>query len=120
PPGPLDSVIGMIGGAGQKGLAENGVSVLSSLLGGNATNALSAAVGKFAGVSEGTSKSLLGVLGPVVMGVLAGQQRSAGLNGSGLATLLASQKDQIAAALPSGFAKQLEGTGLMDALNRAT
>src|SRR5262245_5649939 len=119
PQGTLDNVISMIGGARQKGLAENGAAVLSSLLGGNATNALSAAVGKFAGISEGTSKSLLGVLGPVVMGVLAGQQRSAGLNGNGLATLLTSQKDQIAAALPSGFAKQLEGTGLMDALNRA-
>jgi hypothetical protein len=42
------------------------------------------------------------------------QQRSAGLDASGLASLLGSQKDQIAAAIPSGLADQLSAAGLID------
>jgi hypothetical protein len=61
-------------------------------------------IGKFAGVGEGASKSMLGMLGPVVLGALGQQQRSAGLDANGLMSLLTSQKDQIAAAIPSGLA----------------
>jgi MYXO-CTERM domain-containing protein len=42
------------------------------------------------------------------------QQRSAGLDASGLASLLGSQKDQIIAAIPSGLADQLSAAGLID------
>jgi hypothetical protein len=42
------------------------------------------------------------------------QQRSAGLDAGGLASLLASQKDQIAAAIPPGLADQLSAAGLID------
>ena len=54
------------------------------------------------------------MLGPVVLGALGQQQRSAGLDASGLASLLGSQKDQIAAAIPSGLADQLSAAGLLD------
>jgi hypothetical protein len=54
------------------------------------------------------------MLGPVVLGTLGQQQRSAGLDASGLASLLGSQKDQIAAAIPSGLADQLSAAGLID------
>jgi hypothetical protein len=101
----------------QRGLGERGWNLWSALLGDGSTNALSAAIGKYAGIGEGTSKSLVSVLGPVVMGVLGQQQRSAGLDASGLAALLASQKDEIAAAIPSGLAKQLSGVGLLGAVN---
>src|SRR5262249_55387850 len=59
-------------------------------------------------------KSLLGRLGTAVMGALGQQQRSAGLDAGGLATLLASQKDQFAAAIPSALADRLSGAGLLD------
>jgi len=101
----------------QRGLGESGWSLWSALLGGGTMNALSAAVGKFAGIGEGTSKSLLSVLGPAILGVLGQQQRSAGLDVNGLAALLASQKDQVAAAIPSGLANQLSGAGLLDAVS---
>jgi hypothetical protein len=101
----------------QRGLGERGWNLWSALLGDGTTNALSAAIGKYAGIGEGTSKSLVSVLGPVVMGVLGQQQRSAGLDASGLAALLASQKDEIAAAIPLGLAKQLSGAGLLGAVN---
>ena len=46
------------------------------------------------------SKSLMGLLAPVVMGVLGQQRRTSGLDATGLARLLTSQKDNIASAIP--------------------
>jgi hypothetical protein len=112
--GPLDILKSLIGGSGQNTLAETGSSMLSGLFGGGTLDAMAQSIGKFAGVDGGSSKSLLGVLGPVVLGALGQQQRSAGLDASGLASLLGSQKDQIAAAIPSGLADQLSAAGLID------
>jgi hypothetical protein len=101
----------------QRGLGESGWDPSSALLGGGTMNRLSAVIGNFAGIGEGTSKSLLSVLGPVVMGVLGQQQRNTGLDASGLAALLTSQREEIAAAIPSGLTNQLSGAGLLDAVN---
>ena len=81
--------------------------------------ALAGAVGKFAGLGQGASGSLLGLLAPVVMGTIAKQQGTHSLDASGIASLLASQKDNIAAALPSGFGNLLGGTGLLNSLGGA-
>jgi hypothetical protein len=113
-PGMLDNFKNLIGGPGQKGFADAGTSMLSGLLGGDTLTAVTQSVGHFANISEGASKSLLGVLGPVVMGALGQQQRTAGLDAAGLASLLSSQKDQIASAIPSGLADQLNAAGLID------
>jgi hypothetical protein len=56
----------------------------------------------------------MGLLGPIALGVLGEQQRDKGLDASGLANLLASQKSNIAGALPSGFSKYLGDTGILD------
>ena len=114
PPGSLESFKSLLGSSGQSTLAEAGSSMLSGLFGGGAMDTMAQSIGKFAGVGEGTGKSLLGMLGPVVLGALGQQQRSAGLDASGLASLLGSQKDQIAAAIPSGLADQLNAAGLID------
>jgi len=104
------------GGGGQSGLIANGSSALTSLLGGSSTSALAGAVSKFAGVDSGASSNFVSLLAPVVMGQLAQTQRTSGLDASGVANLLASQKDNIAAALPPGFASLLKGTGLLDSV----
>jgi len=113
-PSILTSIANAIGGAGQQDLINSGLNTLSSLLGGSTLSALTSAVSRFSGASEGGANSLLGALGPLVMGVLGQQQRASGLDASGLAELLQSQKDNIARALPSGFAKYLSGTGILD------
>jgi hypothetical protein len=113
-PGSLESLKSLIGGSGQNTLAETGSSMLSGLFGGGTLDKMAQSIGKFAGIDGGASKSLLGMLGPVVLGALGQQQRSAGLDASGLASLLGSQKDQIAAAIPSGLTDQLSAAGLMD------
>ncbi|GLR86755.1 DUF937 domain-containing protein [Bradyrhizobium iriomotense] len=113
-PGSLENFKSLIGGSGQNALTETGSGLLSGLFGGGATDTIAQSIGKFAGLDEGSSKSLLGVLAPLVLGVLGQHQRSAGLDASGLASLLGSQKDQIAAAIPSGLADQLSAAGLID------
>jgi hypothetical protein len=100
--------------AGPQGLADTGANMLSGLFGGRTMDAMAQAVGKFAGTGDSGGKALLGVLGPIVLGALGQQQRSAGLDANGLASLLRSQKDQITAAIPSGLADQLGAAGLID------
>ena len=113
-PGVLSSLASVIGGAGQKALVDQGGSLLASLLGGKSQSALTSALGQYSGIGESGSKNLLGLLAPVVLGVLGQQQRQGGLDAPGLANLLTSQKANVADALPAGFAKYLGGTGLLD------
>jgi hypothetical protein len=118
--GTLGNFASMLGSGGQSSLIENGSRMLSALLGGQDQNSLAQAVAKFGGLSQGTAGLLIGMLAPVVMGTI-GQQRQQGrsLDASGIIDLLASQKDNIAAALPRGFSNLLGGTGLLDALGGA-
>jgi hypothetical protein len=120
PAGALDTLMNIINGSGQKSLGErkslveSGSSLLTGLLGGSTQDSLTRAIGRYAGIGESTSKSLVGMLGPVVLDTLRQQQRSAGLDPSGLANLLTAQKQQFAAALPSGLSEQLSAVGLSD------
>jgi len=111
---PSGSLTDLLRNAGPQGLAETGTSMLSGLFGGRTMDTMAQAVGKFAGIGDSGGKSLLSILGPVVLGALGQQQRSAGLDADGLASLLRSQKDQITAAIPSGLASQLGAAGLID------
>jgi Bacterial protein of unknown function (DUF937) len=113
-PGTIEGLKSLIGGSGQTALAETGSSMLSGLFGGGTFDTIAQSIGKFVGLDAASSKSLLGMLGPVVLGALGQHQRSAGIDASGLASLLGSQKDQIAAAIPSGLADQLSAAGLID------
>jgi hypothetical protein len=114
--GVLGNFASMLGTGAQSSLIEKGSQMLSSLLGGRDQTALAGAVGKYAGLGQNASGSLLGMLAPVVMGTLAQQQGARSLDAGGIASLLSSQKDSISAALPSGFANLLGGTGLLDSL----
>ena len=114
----LGNFASMIGTGGKTSLIEKGSQMLSSLLGGRDQTALAGAVGKYAGLGQGASGSLLGMLAPVVMGTIAQQQGTRSLDASGIAGLLASQKDNIAAALPTGFGNLLGGTGLLELAGR--
>jgi hypothetical protein len=112
--GSLETLKNLIDGSGQNTLAETGSSMLSGLFGSGTVDTMAQSIGKFAGIDAGSGKSILGMLGPVVLGVLGQQQRSASLDATGLASLLGSQKGQIAAAIPSGLADQLSAAGLID------
>jgi hypothetical protein len=113
-PDMLAHISSAIGGSDQKAIADTGSGLLSSLLGGGGLNALVSAVSSYAGIDQSAGKSILGLLAPMVVGTLGQQQRSGGLDANGLADLLASQKDQITAAIPSGLANMLGARGLLD------
>ena len=113
-PGVLSSLASVIGEPGQKVLVDQGASVLTSLLGGKTLSALTDSVGQYAGVSGSGSKNLLGLLGPVVLGVLGKEARDRGLDASGLANLLTSQKNNVSAAMPAGISKYLSQTDILD------
>jgi hypothetical protein len=110
-------IAGAIGGPDQKAIADTGSGLLSALLGGSELNTLVSAVSTFSGISRNAGKSVLGLLAPMVVGALGQQQRSGGLDASGLANLLSSQKDQIVAVMPFGLANKLGARGMLDALD---
>ena len=117
--GALGNFASMLGSGGQSSFVEKGAQMLSSLLGGQDQAALAGAVGKFAGVGQNAGGSLLGMLAPIVMGTIGGQQGPRALDANSIASLLSGQKDSIAAALPSGFGNLLGGTHLLDSLGGA-
>jgi len=107
-PGILDSLSSIIGGSGQQDLIKGGIGALSSLLGNSSVPSLAGALGKYSGLNQGTSTSLLGVLAPALFGLLGQQKQKQGLDASGLAQLLTSQKDNVSAAMPAGFSDLLK------------
>jgi hypothetical protein len=116
--GVLDRFADTISGGKQSSFIEKGSSSLTSLLGSHDQSALVGAVGKFAGLGQNGAQSLLGMLTPVVMGLIS-RQIGPRPDVSGLTGLLASQKEHIAQALPVGMSKLLSGTGLLDSLTGA-
>jgi hypothetical protein len=119
--GALENIASVLATGGQSSLLEKGTQMLSSLVGGQNQNALTDAVAKFTGLGQSASGSLLGMLAPVVMGTIAQHQGTTrGLDANSIARLFASQKDSIAAALPSGMSNLLSGTGLLNSLGDAT
>ncbi len=105
PAGILGSLASALGGSAQ--LADQGNNLLSSLLGGGVLGSIASGVSKYVGIGEGSARTLMGLLSPVIMGILGRQQRAAGLDASEFARMLAGQKDELAAAIPTGLADLL-------------
>jgi sporulation protein YlmC with PRC-barrel domain len=108
-PNMLETLASTIGGSGR--LADVGQQMLTSLFGARAFGFLASTVGKFVGLGDGPARSLLGLLTPAILGVLG---REAGAGVTGLTQLLSAQKDQIAAAMPSGLSQALRASGFLD------
>jgi sporulation protein YlmC with PRC-barrel domain len=114
-PNVLENLASMIGGSGP--LADTSKNALSSLLGGSTFTSLAKTIGRFAGVGEGVTGSLLGMLTPIILGVLG---REAGSGVSGLTQLLASQKDSFTAAMPAGLSDLMRTSGLNNRIGSVT
>jgi sporulation protein YlmC with PRC-barrel domain len=105
PAGMLSNLAQTLGGSTMS--AEKGGGILSSLLGGGVLNTLVSTLSRFVGVGEGSTRTLMGLLAPVILGVLGREQRAAGLETGGLARMLMGQRDQISAAMPVGLSDLL-------------
>jgi outer membrane protein OmpA-like peptidoglycan-associated protein len=97
--GILGNLGGFFGNDGG-GLLNKGAGLLSSLFGGKA-DGITSLISNFAGVKSSTATSLLSMALPAVLGLI-GKHTSGG-GASGIASLLSSQKDNIAAAMPAGL-----------------
>jgi hypothetical protein len=102
----LGGITGSLTGSALTGV--EGADQLSSLLGGGAFGALISTVSKFLGIGEGPTRTLIGLLTPLILGVVGREQRAAGLDAGGLARMLMGQKAEIVAAMPAGLNKLLE------------
>jgi len=105
----LGNIANSLSGAQQ--MADKGGSQLSALLGGGVQGMLASTIGKFLGIGEGPMRMLLGLITPVILGVLGRQQRAQGLDANGLARALSGQRDEIASAMPAGLTRLLQESG---------
>jgi hypothetical protein len=110
--GILDSFSDMIGGGSQQDLINKGSNVLQTILGPSTIPSLASAIGKFAGISQSNSASLLGMLAPAVLGILGRQKEQKGLDAAGVGRLLSEQKQYVQDAMPAGFASYLKGVDI--------
>lgn len=115
-----DGLLGNLGamldqGQGQQ-LAEQGTGLLTSLLGNGALDTLTSVIGGMTGINKGGSASLLGLLAPIVLGVIKKQVLGGGLDAGGLTSLLDSQQANINAAMPAGLSDQLTSQGFFDSI----
>lgn len=110
--GVADNFSSMIGGSNQASFVDRGSSLLTSLLGSHDSSSLAGTVGRFAGLGQTKAMSLLGMLAPLVLSLIGKQIGTRGVDVGSLTSLLASQRDQIAQALPGGMGQMLESTGL--------
>jgi len=118
-PGLLGNFSSLLGSQGNA-VAQQGSSLLASLLGSGTVGSLVGALAKFTGLGQGSTSNLIGTLAPLVLGLLSKQSQTQGLNAAGLAGLLAGQKQSILAAMPAGLGSVLSSvSGLSGILGSA-
>ncbi|MCL2639559.1 MAG: DUF937 domain-containing protein [Phycisphaerales bacterium] len=104
-------ITGLLGGQAGN-IAEQGNTLLKSLFGGGASSGLAGMISRFAGIGSGSATRLLPFLAPLVMGGLAKHFVGQSVNASSLSNFFASQKSNIANALPQGFSlAEIPGLG---------
>lgn len=111
----LGNLSAMLTGSDTRSMMSTGVSALTSLLGEGKLSGLANAIGGFAGIGQSQSRSLIGMLFPVALGVL-GQGQRGTPSVDGILRSLRGQKNEIADAIPASVASSLHSTGLLDAL----
>lgn len=111
----LRSPAAMLDGLQGTGTAagDMGDSLLSTIFGGKLA-AVSDTIGSFAGIRGSSARSLLGMVAPLLLGVIGDRVKKDGLDTGGLSRLLNDQRGEVMAALPAGLESaaglsQLEG-----------
>lgn len=109
----LDNLSGVIASKSGGSLVESGSDALSSLFGGSAVSGLLGAVSGASGASADSTSKIMGMVAPMAMSTVKRFMAGGGeMDKAGLASMLMSQKDNIAGAMPSGLADQLGSSGL--------
>ena len=111
----LSKLTGAIGG-GNAGALSEGANLLGGLLGGSGLSSVVGALSQFAGAPQAATQSVVGAVTQSVVGTIGQQDPSNWSDPSSFASLLASQKSAISAALPPELSKALGATGLLAGL----
>lgn len=97
------------------GIASTGSDDLTSIIGSGRVGALASKLKDYAGLPEGTSGPLLGLVSSIAMGALG---KVAGAGGAPAAIkALEGEKDNLVRALPKDFAQSLRGAGVLDSIS---
>jgi outer membrane protein OmpA-like peptidoglycan-associated protein len=96
------------GGAATTNMLSAGPQLLGTIFGGRSAG-VADLLGRSSGVSSGSATKLLSLIAPLALGVLGKRAAAQGLNASGLANSLLSEKSDIAAAAPAGLSQLLSG-----------
>lgn len=116
----LDNIGGLLTGGNSGNVMNQGSSMLGSLLGNGAAGGLASAVAGLTGIGGKSSSGLMGLLMPIVLGMIKRKIFGGGgfsQNAGGLLSLLNGQKDHVQAAMPSGFQNQLQSSGFLDQMS---
>jgi|GEM_PF-125735 len=101
----LDNLGGLIGGGNlAQGDPRDASGALMGSIFGDKVGGIIDMVSSIAGVNKKSSSSLMGMVGPMIMGYLGKKILSGGLNASGLAGLLSGERNNIAEAMPNQLA----------------
>jgi len=107
----LDNLGGLLGGDKQNSLIESGGNILTSLLGGGGLASLVGSIAGFSGAGKSGTSKLLGLLAPIVFGVIKRKlMGGGGFDVGSLMSMLTGQKSNVAAAMPSGFSLMSDTT----------
>jgi hypothetical protein len=98
----IDDVAGMLRGDADA-VAQRGTNLLGSVFGDNMISGLASAIGKYSGLAGDSIRKLLALLAPMVLGKVASAWKAQGSTPQALTNLLASQRHNIAEAMPAGF-----------------
>lgn len=111
-PSVLSSAAGLQSAGQRSSPMDLGERFLALVLG-DRQNAVARTLAESYGIKSSSVSSLLGIAAPMVLAVLGDRVRKQGLDASGLASLLAGQRDSIFSAAPAGLASLLGlGRGL--------
>lgn len=97
---------------------ERGNSVFGGLLGKGGLGKLAGALSSFSGISRGGTGTLMGMLVPVILGVLKRKVGSDGLNSASLARLFSDQSDNLSLGMPTGLEGALNTSGFLSSITQ--
>jgi hypothetical protein len=101
--GAVGNVIDSLRSGNTKAVEEKGGDLLGSLLGGGSLASIVNIISQFAGLGSGSTKSLLSLLAPLVLGAIANHFKTAALNPHALTSFFEDQKSNITRAMPAGL-----------------
>ena len=112
----LDNLGDMLGSNNSGSMIEMGTKLLGGLMGNGGLGSLVGALAGFSGMGKKSSSGLVGILAPIVLGILKRKLfgGNAGSSIGALTSLFSDQKDNITNAMPAGLNDQLTSGGFFD------